>query len=410
MVVTNAYGAVTSELATLTVMPAFQPGGLAPIWTLAPGSRPYLTVNSLPYERGMAYNPANGHLLVLSRSAPSVHVLDAATGADLHQLGVSGISGGTYALLMIGVADDGAVYAGNLTTASSTTPFTLYRWADDSPGTTPTLAYTGNPTPGNSQRYGDTIDVRGAGTSTEIILGSRSSDNAVVLTTTDGTTFSVNNITVADAPGGSFGLGIAFGAANSFWGKATTLPLRQASYNLAAGTGTTVQTYGDPPVPSAVAPLGLSTQLNLLAGINVGSANNHLRLYDLSPALTNGEPTLIGTQAFATDNDNSDTGTGAVDFGPAAVYALCGNNGLAALQIVPPTQPGRFDSIGLLPDRSVHLAMSGTPGSNYVLQCSTDWTGWSNLATLSGSTGRFSYNDPAATNTAQRFYRLQFSP
>jgi len=141
--VTNAYGAVTSELARLTVMPAFQPGGLVSIWKLAPGTRPYLTVSSLPYQRGMAYNPANGHLLVLSRSAPSVHVLDAATGVDLHQLSVSGISGGTYALLMIGVADDGAVYAGNLTTASSTTPFTLYRWANDSAGLAPTVADAG---------------------------------------------------------------------------------------------------------------------------------------------------------------------------------------------------------------------------------------------------------------------------
>ena len=46
----------------------------------------------------MAYNRANGHLLVVSRTTPSVYVLDAATGADLHQLSVSGVSGGTYTL------------------------------------------------------------------------------------------------------------------------------------------------------------------------------------------------------------------------------------------------------------------------------------------------------------------------
>ena len=84
----------------------------------------------------------------------------------------------------------------------------------------------------------------------------------------------------------------------------------------------------------------MSTSLNLLAGINVGSANNHLRLYDLSPALTNGAPALIATNAFATDNDNSGTGTGSVDFGATTVYALCANNGLMALQIVPPGAAG----------------------------------------------------------------------
>ncbi len=235
VVVTNAYGAATSLVATLTVTPVVQPGGLTQLWSLAPGSRPYLTVNSLPYERGMAYNRVSGHVLVVSRTTPSVYVLDAATGADLNQLSVSGIAGGTYALLMIGVADDGVVYAGNLTTASSTTPFTLYRWANDGSNTVPTAAFSGNPSPGNSQRYGDTLDVRGAGTNTQVILGSRSSTNAVILTTADGTNFTARPITVADTSAGSFGLGIAFGASDTFWGKATASALRQVSFDLLAG-------------------------------------------------------------------------------------------------------------------------------------------------------------------------------
>jgi hypothetical protein len=502
VVVTNAYGAATSQVATLTVTTVFQAGGLSPIWSLAPGSRSYLTTSSTPNERGMAYNPLNGHLLVVSKTNPSVYVLDSATGADLNQLSVSGISGGTYALLMIGVADDGAVYAANLTTASSTTPLTLYRWANDSAGTVPTVAYSGNPTTGNSQRYGDTIDVRGAGTSTEILIGSRSSTNAVVLNTTDGATFAAKSVIVADAAAGSFGLGIAFGQANTFWGKATSVALRQVTYNLAAGTGPTIHSYANPVFPNAVAPIGVSTQLNLLAGINVGTTGNHLRLYDLSPTLTNGAPALVATNAFATDNDNSSTGTGSVDFGPYTVYALCANNGLIALQITqaavnvppgiaaqpqnqnvnagqdatfgvnaygtaplsyqwrfngtniagatassytrtnsqpadvgnysviisnmaggvisdtailtltnpPPAQPGHFDGISLVPNSSLQLAMSGTPGTNYVLQYTRDWSGWTNLATLSGTDGLFQYSDPAVTNTDQRFYRLKVGP
>jgi hypothetical protein len=581
VVVTNAYGTATSQVALLTVSAVFQAGGLSPIWKLAPGSRSYLTINSLPNERGVAYNPANGHLLVINRTTPSVYVLDAATGADVNQLSVSGISGGTYSLLLVGVADDGVVYAGNLTTASSTTSFTLYRWANDSAGTVPTVAYTGNPTSGNSQRYGDTLDVRGAGANTQIILGSRSSTNAVMLTTTDGTSFTAKNIIVADAATSSFGLGLAFGTSNTFWGKSTSVALRQVSYNLTAGTGYTAHVYADPAFPNTVGPIGVSTQLNVLAGINVGASNNHLRLYDLTPTLTNGAPALVATNAFATDNDNSGTGTGAVDFGGTIVYALCANNGLMALQITPavvnippgiiaqpqdrnvnagqsatfsvtasgtaplsyqwrchgtniggatasgytrsnvqpgdagsysvvvtnvagsltssnaaltvnvpptittqplsqtnlagssvtvsvtatgteplsywwqyngsthppggssfvvteagsysvivsnlagwvvsdtatltltnppPAQPGHFDSTGLLPDGSVQLFMSGTPATNYVLEFTGDWLGWSNLTTLSGANGLFQFNDPAATNKDQRFYRLRVGP
>jgi hypothetical protein len=267
----------------------------------------------------------------------------------LYELSVSGVSGGTYPLLMIGVADDGVVYVGNLTSLSSSTSFTLYRWANDSSSTVPTVAYTGNPTSGNSQRYGDTLDVRGAGTNTQVILGSRSSTNVIILTTTDGSTFTARNIVVADAPAGSFGLGIAFGAGNTFWGKAANLALRQVSYNLSAGTGSSLHSYADPTFPNAVAPIGVSTSLNLLAGVSVAATTSHLRLYDLAPVSTNGAPALLATNAFPAANDDTYTGSGSVDFGPGTVYALCPNNGIIALQMPPcssmrppPSRPSRW--------------------------------------------------------------------
>ena len=410
-VVTNLYGATTSSVATLQVKAAFEAGGLAPLWKLAPGSRPYLTVSSLPNERGMAYNPATDHLLVVSRTAPSVYVLDASTGADLNQLNVAGIAGGTYTLLMVGAADDGVVYAGNLTTASATTAFTLYRWANDSAAAVPTVAYTGNPTSGNSQRYGDTLEVRGAGTSTQIIIGSRSSTNAIVFTTSDGLSFTPHNVVVADAVAGSFGLGLTFGGGNTFWGKSTALPLRQVSYNLASGTAGTASLYADPTIPNSVGPIAMSSPLNVLAGINVGTTNNHLRLYDLAPTLTNGAPRLFATNTFATDNDNSGTGTGAVDFGGTTVYALGANNGLMAVQIVPAQtlvpQAAQFQRISRLTGGSMQLEMTGTPSASYDLDFTGNWLNWSNLATLSGSNGLFQYVDDGATNSPRRFYRLK---
>ena len=54
--------------------------------------------------------------------------------------------------------------------------------------------------------------------------------------------------------------------------------------------------------------------------------------------------------------------------------------------------------------------MSGTPGTNYILQWTSDWGGWSNLCTLSGTNGLFWWVDPCATNGSQRFYRLRLAP
>ena len=334
--VTNAYGTTTSQVATLTVNPPYQAGSLSLLWRLAPGARTYLTVASTPNERGLAYNAVNRHVLLVSRTSPMVYVLDGDTGADLWTLNKTGVTGGystSYYLLMVGAADDGAVYAGNLTLAGNTTAFKLYRWANDGSTTVPTVAYSGDPGAGVSQRWGDTLDVRGAGTNTQAIIGSRNTNIVAVLTTADGTNFTSHLITVADAPPGAFGLGIAFGASNTFWGKATSQNLRQVSFDLAAGTGTTVRNYADPAFPASVAPLGVSTDLNLLGGLNVGVTGNNFRLYDLTA--TNGTPGFITATNFATDNDNTGTGTGAIDFSGDRVYALGANNGIIALQIIP---------------------------------------------------------------------------
>jgi hypothetical protein len=274
-------------------------------------------------------------LLVVSRNGPHVYALDAGTGNDLHELNLSGAGGGTYVLLLIGVADDGVVYAGNLTTAGTTTAFKLYRWANDEPATPPTTAYSGDPGAGVTQRWGDTLDVRGAGTNTQIIIGSRAGNVAAMLTTLDGTNFTSQLITVADAPTSAFGLGIAFGSGNTFWGKATSQNLRQVSFNLGAGTGTTVRNIASPDFPATVAPIGVDTALNVMGGINVGASGNEVQLYDLAPVT----PALIAANKFATDNDNTGTGTGAVDFNYNRGYAIGANNGLLAMQMYAVTPP-----------------------------------------------------------------------
>jgi uncharacterized lipoprotein YddW (UPF0748 family) len=405
-VATNAYGSATSQVATLTVYGTFQAAGVTQLWSLAPYSRPYLTTNQLPNERGLAYNPMTKHLLLVSRTSPNVYVLDAATGADLNQLSMSAVSGGTYPLLMIGVADDGVVYAANLTSASASTSFTLYRWANDSSNMVPTVAFSGNPTPGNSQRYGDTLDVRGAGAATQIIIGSRSSTNVVIFTTTDGANFTAKNVVVPDAPAGSFGLGITFGAGSTFWGKASNVALRQVAYDLAAGAGSSLHVYADPAFPNAVAPIGASPALNFLAGIRVSTASNLLSVYNLGPVSTNGAPAFIASVPFPGTNENTSTGSGSVDFGPSTIYALCPNNGILALQILRPiTAPPRIDSITLLSGGQVQLQVSAEPGL-YTIEASASLAAWSALFTLTNTGASFAYLD-SETNQTQRYYRVR---
>src|SRR5687767_1621376 len=104
-------------------IPASAQWSLQQLWSVPPLVRPYLGTNNA--ERGMAYNPVSGHVLVASRfgASPSVHVLDRGTGADLGTLSVptSVVAGGTFALNLIGVGADGAIYGANLITVSSNT-------------------------------------------------------------------------------------------------------------------------------------------------------------------------------------------------------------------------------------------------------------------------------------------------
>src|SRR5262245_16748553 len=57
--------------------------------TILPGERSYLTADGTRLQRGMAFNPATGHLLIVNRSpigAETINIIDAATGADIGTL------------------------------------------------------------------------------------------------------------------------------------------------------------------------------------------------------------------------------------------------------------------------------------------------------------------------------------
>jgi hypothetical protein len=60
--------------------------------SLRPGQRPYLTSDGNAYQRGMAFNPVTGHLLLVNRyptGGETINILDSTNGADVGKLDTS---------------------------------------------------------------------------------------------------------------------------------------------------------------------------------------------------------------------------------------------------------------------------------------------------------------------------------
>jgi hypothetical protein len=405
--VSNAYGSTPSATAILSVTQPYQPNGWTHLWNLAGGCRPYLGTNGQT-ERGLAYNPQDNKLFILSRSpSTNIYVLDGDTGADLYTMNINPtvITGGTYPLLLIGVADDGVVYAGNLTTAGSTISFRLYRWANDDSSTAPKVAFSGDPCPPNNQRWGDTFAVRGAGKNTQIILGSRNGAQVAILTTSDGTNFVSHPITVPDVQLRAFGLGIAFGEGDTFWGKSIAMPLSQVAFDLSDNSAELLNSY-PAPFPLTVSPIGVSASLNLLAGIGMESPDN-LKLYDISDPYN--PPVPLGTNNFATANTNTFY-VGAIAFGRDRVYALDPNNGIIAMQLTSTNRPAlpRFISSIPFTNQQVQFKLALEPGISYKVETSTDMHNWSMFTTLFSTNSTVQFMDSVSPAIPRRFYRASW--
>ncbi len=394
--VRNQAGEVLSDPATLTVVPLVKSDALTLKWQLAPGSKPWLNQDNS--QRGLAYNPANGHVLVISRTeGPKIYVLDGRTGEELHTLTVdpSIVFGGTFALNMIAVADDGAVYACNLTTDAAASSFNIYRWANDAPDTLPEAVYIGNPGGG---RWGDNFDARGAGLQTQLLAAQRNGQAAAVFTTSDGAQFDPILLTVEDATPGNFGLSVAFGPGDSFFGKATGQSLRHVGFDLAAGTAVTLQNYAGV-FPGSSAPLAWNDELKFLALLAFENPDN-VRLYDLADPAA---PVLIDQEFCAADNPNIN-GTGQADFGDGLLFVLNSNNGIVAFDVKrpAPTVPPAL-SAARVSGGNFEFTLTGQAGATYGLQSSADLQTWTDVpgVTIAGPSGQASL---PATDAA-RFFR-----
>src|SRR5436190_23339331 len=120
---------------------------------------------------------------------------------------------------MVGVADDGAIYVGNLTTSGTLVEFILYRWESET--NLQTRVYgpgnPGNTTSGNS-RWGDSLAVRGSGLNTEVLIANRG-NLAALLKPDDISMTSFSAMPLATTANGAFGYALAFGPGNTFYSK-----------------------------------------------------------------------------------------------------------------------------------------------------------------------------------------------
>lgn len=216
---------------------------------LTPGENGYSYLGTASLERGIAYG--NNHLYLVSRNGgENIRILDKLTGADLGALplGSGIINGGTLTVSTVGVGQDGAIYVANACNpVNGSTPFRVYRWADES--STPTVAFSStNLTAG---QLGTDFDVIGGGAATRLIAGEYTGGGSglrnsfALLATTDGLSFagSLSPFVSTQPTAGDFGLGLTFVDSTHVFGAkksgAGNNPVRYAVINpsLASVTG-----------------------------------------------------------------------------------------------------------------------------------------------------------------------------
>ncbi len=353
-VATLAAATSASAQFSMSALTTFSPS--ADGW-LAPGEGGYTFLGTGSLERGLAYDPINAELLLVSRNGGNnIRRLNSTTGADVGALNNTGITGGTFAVNKVAVAADGTIFVANLQGAmGATAPFKVYGYANNA--ATPVVAFSGNALTG--ARLGDsTLGVTGAGSATRLFSGFAASpaiagnNGYAVIDPTSGTSTTVGFVGTPPVAG-DFRLGLAVGTSGQVWGLQGSLTLRESSYSGAAGTllGTASGLVSIAERPMAFATVN---GLNVLATISTG--DSFVRVYDASNPLalillgsgntTSGALTAnangTGDVAWGAQTDNGDGTTS------AKLYTLSSNQGIQAFTVnVPEPATGAILGLGI---------------------------------------------------------------
>ena len=419
VVVGNGLVSSNSTSATLTVYADTYPR-LAPLWSVAPLSRPYMSVDgsTTPNQRCIAYNALSNQVLVVSRTNitvnyptnAAIYVLDANTGNDLYQMnadpntiqGGYDINGGGTNLITLNaldVADDGAVYGANVGTGSTSANWLrVYRWDNSGPAAAPGQVWQTDPTGLNTLRWGDAMAVRGAGNNTQVLLDDSTGTWGAILTNNPTAGYWQAAYFTNAAGGQTAGRTLLFyGSGNTFWEKHGGNGLTLLSYDLAGHTSNILTNFANLSAsPNLVA---FNSTTNLLCGINrsLTGVPDTLDFYDISDPT---QPLYLASYNFPAIHNLNGNGCGRVIFVGDKVFALDSNNGLMALTVVP--------RLTLTAAGSNLLLSWPASFTGYTLQATPSITPpvtWTNVSpgTLVGSQ-YFVTNAPAG---AGLFYRLE---
>jgi hypothetical protein len=259
----------------------------------------------------------------------------------LGTLDLTGLSGGTFLLNAIAVADDGAIYSANLTTSSSTSPFKVYRWAND--GAAPTVAYSGDPI-GGAGRFGDNLAAIGSGANTRLAAGvgqtALLNDNGFAII--DPTAGTASYASVTGAAEGNFRLGIDFVSPTQVIGTEGSAAGDGLRYADISGNllGTSILST------ASQRPVGYTAFGGISLVASVDTVDGRVRIYDASDLTDLGSPVLFGVVPPFAHNTNGN-GAGAVAWGDAyydandsqwksTLYVLETNNGIQAYVVAVP--------------------------------------------------------------------------
>ncbi len=279
-------------------------------------------VTSAGTERGIAFNPKTGHVLIVSRNGTlggtdptgpngcGIGVFDGNDGHYISQLNqqlpdttyiTNVANAGTFRVNMIDVAEDGVIYVCNL--GSTASGFKVYRWQDES--ASPTFAIN-DVLLGGSTRYGDDFCVRGSGAGTQIIASGNSAVSTIpIYTTTDGINFTGVALNVTGLPTAQVRLGLAFGCGNTIYGLTTGSPLRYASFNGPPSTVSILITNYpilDSAAHAFIGPIGIDIGNQRLIGASTAGtagAAHSMNLFDLDALVAGVNNSPIDSKPFA---------------------------------------------------------------------------------------------------------------
>lgn len=316
--------------ATLTPLTSFGTNG----W-LTPGTIPQLgTANN---ERGFAYNRTTNNLVLVSRTGgTNVRVIDGAVGTDLGGLNVTGITGGTFAVNMAGVADDGSIYVCNLATTVAG-PFKVYKWDSEALGlitggnVPPTAAFNAS---AGVTRAGDAFDVHGGSGGNPIQFAAAGTNTVSIGNFAVGLLDGTNSVTsYLSVPGtvatsNDYRLGLTFVDNDTIIGKGDNSARMTSFVGGVATVDASIALGTQARRPMDYAVIGGRP---LLAVIDTNSSQ--VSILDLTVP---GTPVIIAqgnnTSGTLTGNAN---GTGSVQWGAingtvATLYAMSSNQGIQA--------------------------------------------------------------------------------